>query len=173
LAFSQNLWRRHRSRLWQILGYRILGRDSLFKLRCVRWLHVLPSLLDNRVGNTSLNRRRLRCYRLKRRRRRDDVQLVPLEGLAVVRIRTSGRIYRELNLLNILMGLRRNRLNLRTIVINYGVIVNDVRNVLRLADNLHVLGRRLYILCVTRRRPMRVPNECVSSGSDIIIRVRP
>jgi hypothetical protein len=93
--------------------------------------------------------------------------------LAVVRIRTGCRIYRELNLLNILIGLRRNRLNLRTIVINYGVVVDDVRNILRLGDNLHVLGWRLHILCVARRRPMRVANEGVSSGSDIIIRVRP
>jgi hypothetical protein len=173
LTLRYNLRRRNRCRFWQILWYRILFSNGFLELLCVCRLYVLPTLFDGRIGDTGLNRRGLRRHCFQRGRRRHNIELVALEALAVVCVRTGCRIHSKFDLLNVLVGLSRDGLNLRTVVVNYGVVRDDIRDVLGLTDDLHVLSRGLDVLRIARRRPVRIADKGVSGWSDLVIRVRP
>ena len=78
--------------------------NGLLELCRICGFYTLPSLMDDRIRQTDLNRRCLFHCRFQYRRRRDHVELVSSSGLAVAGLRIVNRMNRKLNLLDILVG---------------------------------------------------------------------
>jgi hypothetical protein len=150
-----------------------LFSDGLFELLRILRLDALPSFFDLGIFNTALNRRCERCLRLEGSRWCHHLELVALQGLTVVRVRTGRRTKRKINLLDILIGPCRYGLNRRPEVIDYVVGGDNVRDVLSLVDDLNISPGWLDVLRVARFVPMRKVDKNVSSRSNPIIRVGP
>jgi hypothetical protein len=95
--------------------------------------------------------------------------LVTLQRLAVVGVGAGGRVNREFNLLDILVGLSGNGLNRWPEVVDHIVIGNNVGDILGLINDLNVSFGRFDVLRVTRSRPMRIGNKGVSRRSNVIV----
>ena len=147
--------------------------NSPLELCCICRLHSLPSLFNDRINQTDLNRRCLLCCRFQYRRRRHHIELSTLSGLAVVGLRIVNRMKRKLNLLDILVGLGCYSLNCRPEVIDHVVVGDNVRDVPGLTDDLNVSLGSLDVPRVARFTPMRIADERISGGSNAIIRVGP
>jgi hypothetical protein len=64
-------------------------------------------------------------------------------------------------------------LDLRAVVVNHRVVSDDIRHILRLVDDLHILSSWLDVPRVARGRPVRIPDKAVGRRSNVIIRIRP
>jgi hypothetical protein len=147
--------------------------NGLLELCCICRSHTLPSLMNDRISQTDLNRRCLFYCRFQYRRRRHHVELVSSSGLAVVGLRIISRMNRKLNLLDILVGPGCYSLNPRPEVIDHVVIGDNVRDVPALTDELNVSLGSLDVPRVARFMPMRIADERISGRSNAIIRVGP
>ena len=132
-----------------------------------------PSFFDLGIGDSVLDRWDVFGLRTKDSRGRRHVEPVGLLGLAIIRSRVGHRVKRNFNLLNILIGHPRNVLHRWPEVVDHVVVIDNICDVLRLPDDLHVLLRGLDIRRVAGLTPMRITDKSVSSRSNAIIRVGP
>ena len=148
-------------------------RDGLSKLLRVLRLDALPAFFDLRIRYAVLNRRCVCRFRPENDRRCHHVELVTLQDLTVVRFRVGRRTNRKFNRLEVLIGIRRYRLNRRPEVIDHIVVADNVRDVPCLADDLNVPLRWLDVRGIAWLLPMRIADKVVSSRTNAIIRVGP
>jgi len=148
-----------------------LFSDGLFELNRFLRFDVTPSFFDLWIFDPILDRWNVSGLRFEICRGRHHIEPVGLLGLTIVRSRVGHRIKRNFNLLNILIGHPRDVLHRWPEVIDHVVVIDNIRDVLRLPDELNVLLRGLDIPRVAGLAPMRITDKSVSSRSNAIIRV--
>jgi hypothetical protein len=144
-----------------------------FELLGVLRIDPLPSFVHLRICHTGLDGREMRCLRMKGSRRRDNIELITIEGLTVVRLMAGGGSERNFNRLNILIRLSDYSLDRRPEVIDHVVISDNIGHVLSLADDLDVSPGWLDVIRVAGFMPMSIANKNVGRRTDIVIGVGP
>ena len=173
LRLVANLRIHKRRRFRQVLGLRILFSDGPFQLLRILGLYAAPSLFDFRICDPVLHRWQACGLSLEGGRGRNHIELIALPGLTVVRLPTRRRTKCQLNWLDILIGPSRDVLNRRPEVVDHIVVVDNVRDVPGLVDDLNVSLGGHNVPRVIRFAPMRVADKGVSRRSNAIIRVGP
>jgi hypothetical protein len=133
----------------------------------------VPPFFDQGIGNPVLHRRRVCCLRLEDCWRGNDVQLIALPGLTVVRSPCGRGVKRKLNLLDVLIGLSGYILNRRPEVADHIVVGDNVRDVPGLTDDLNVSLRGHNVSRVAGLAPVRIADKSIGCRSNAIIRVGP
>ena len=171
-----------RSRRWgglgrQIFGNRVFLGEFLPELLSLRFRNIPPTSIDLRLSKFPADLRFYRGDRSQNLRRRQDVKLVSFErgtetGVCARLGSVVNSVIRELLPASLLDELG-NSLVLRSVIINYVIVIVNIRYVPRAIEKSQTLLRRHEISPVRRPRKIADPDKRKGSRADTIVTVDP